>query len=227
MEKITDYALYVDYSIFGFLVFLSLLVIAIGIERLWFYSIIRLDDYEDKRELELDLHKRLTLVATIGSNAPYVGLLGTVVGIMLTFSSIGANSMLDTKGIMVGLAMALRATALGLIVAIPSIVFYNLLLRKAEVILTNWDIFTNPPTKEKHNPRLDHREDSTRNQLTEDKRPKPYSYTLDSSLQDRIHKAPRLQREMQTDHTQSHKTMQADSKKDSHIANQNTKKEAQ
>ena len=77
MEKVADYALYIDYGIFGFLVFLSLLVIAIGIERLWFYSIIRLDDYSDKRELELDLHKRLTLVATIGSNAPYVGLLGT------------------------------------------------------------------------------------------------------------------------------------------------------
>ncbi len=192
MEKVANYALYVDYGIFGFLVFLSLLVIAIGIERLWFYSIIRLDDYEDKRELELDLHKRLTLVATIGSNAPYVGLLGTVIGIMLTFTSIGANTMLDTKGIMVGLAMALRATALGLVVAIPSIVFYNLLLRKAEVILTNWDIFTNPNTKTKNNPRLDHRDDTTRNQLTTDKRPKPYTYTTDPNMQARIHKAPRL-----------------------------------
>lgn len=192
MEKVATYAIYVDYGIFGFLLFLSLLVIAIGIERLWFYSIIRLDDYEDKRELELDLHKRLTLVATIGSNAPYVGLLGTVIGIMLTFSSIGANTMLDTRGIMVGLAMALRATALGLVVAIPSIVFYNLLLRKAEVILTNWDIFTNPSTKSKHNPRLDYREDTTINQLTEDKRPKPYSYNKDENLKDRIHKAPKL-----------------------------------
>lgn len=192
MEKVATYAMYVDYGIFGFLVFLSLLVIAIGIERLWFYSIIRLDDYDDRRELELDLHKRLTLVATIGSNAPYIGLLGTVIGIMLTFSSIGANTMLDTRGIMVGLAMALRATALGLIVAIPSIVFYNLLLRKAEVILVNWDIFTNPSEKSKHNPRLDYREDTTRNKLTEDKRPKPYSYDKENSLKDRIHKAPKL-----------------------------------
>ncbi len=192
MEKIANYAVYFDYGIFGFLVFLSLLVIAIGIERLWFYSIIRLDDYEDKRELELDLHKRLTLVATIGSNAPYVGLLGTVIGIMLTFTSIGANTMLDTKGIMVGLAMALRATALGLVVAIPSIVFYNLLLRKTEVILTNWDIFTNPTTRLKNNPRLDHRDDLTINQISQDKRPKPYSYQTDESLQHRIHKSPRV-----------------------------------
>ncbi len=201
MDKIANYAVYFDYSIFSFLVFLSLLVVAIGIERLWFYSIIRLDDYEDKRELELDLHKRLTLVATIGSNAPYVGLLGTVIGIMLTFSSIGANTMLDTKGIMVGLAMALRATALGLIVAIPSIVFYNLLLRKAEVILTNWDIFNNPSSNLKSNPRLDYREDTTINQLSQDKRPKPYAYETEKGLQSKIHKATRIKNIDNIDHT--------------------------
>lgn len=194
MDKIANYTNYIDYGIFGFLVFLSLLVIAIGIERLWFYSIIRLDDYEDKRELELDLHKRLTLVATIGSNAPYIGLLGTVIGIMLTFVSIGANTMLDTRGIMAGLAMALRATALGLVVAIPSIVFYNLLLRKAEVILTNWEIFMNPALKIKQNPRLDSHEDTTINQLSKDKREQSYAFTQQKDWQSRLHKAPRIVR---------------------------------
>lgn len=194
MEKISDYAAYIDYSIFGFLIFLSLLVLAIGIERLWFYSIIRLDDYSDRRELELDLHKRLTLIATIGSNAPYVGLLGTVIGIMLTFATIGTNSIIDTKSIMAGLAMALRATALGLIVAIPSIVFYNLLVRKCEVILTNWDIFTNPaPTKaSKTNPRLDSHEDSTANKLTKDSKNMPYEYEGFEDLGDKIHREKRL-----------------------------------
>ena len=192
MDKIANYATFIDYGIFGFLIFLCLLVIAIGIERLWFYSIIRLDDYEDKRELELDLHKRLTLIATIGSNAPYIGLLGTVIGIMLTFVSIGANSILDTKGIMSGLAMALRATALGLVVAIPSVVFYNLLLRKAEVILTNWEIFMNPASKNKYNPRLDSHEDKTINKLTKDKRPQPYTYKTAENLQSKIHKTPRI-----------------------------------
>ncbi|RDU64990.1 TonB-system energizer ExbB [Helicobacter didelphidarum] len=192
MEKIATYASYFDYGIFGFLIFLSLLVIAIGIERLWFYSIIRLDDYEDRRELELDLHKRLTLVATIGSNAPYVGLLGTVIGIMLTFASIGVHTILDTKSIMAGLAMALRATALGLIVAIPSIVFYNLLLRKAEVILTNWDIFNTPIIKNKQNPRLDSREDTTINQLTKDNRDMPYQFQDYADLGSKIHKMPKM-----------------------------------
>ncbi|PAF51333.1 TonB-system energizer ExbB [Helicobacter sp. 13S00401-1] len=165
MQNIIVYAHIIDYSILGFLGFLSIVVIAIAIERVWFYSIIRLDDYDDKRELELDLHRRLTLVATIGSNAPYVGLLGTVVGIMITFINIGSNSNIDTTSIMTGLALALKATALGLIVAIPSIVFYNLLLRKADVIMTNWDIYKNPPaTSAKERPKL--KEDETKYKLS-------------------------------------------------------------
>ncbi len=136
----------VDYSVLGFLGILSVIVIAIGIERAWFYATVRVDDYNDKRLLELDLFKRLTLVATIGSNAPYVGLLGTVAGIMITFVDIGANSFVDTKTIMTGLALALKATAMGLIVAIPSIVIYNMLIRKAEIIITKWDIYHNPST---------------------------------------------------------------------------------
>lgn len=194
MENIGTYAAYIDYFIFGFLIFLSLLVVAIGVERLWFYSIIRLDDYDDRRELELDLQKRLTLIATIGSNAPYVGLLGTVIGIMLTFTSIGENSMLDTKSIMAGLAMALRATALGLIVAIPSIVFYNLLVRKTEVILTNWDIFKHPILSDtaKPNPRLDNREDKTANQLIKDSKNIPYTFESYDDLGDKIHREKKI-----------------------------------
>ncbi|WP_208376895.1 MotA/TolQ/ExbB proton channel family protein, partial [Helicobacter pylori] len=82
----------VDYGIIGFLIFLSVIVIAIAIERLWFFATLRVDDYTDRRKLELALHKRLTLVATIGSNAPYIGLLGTVMGIMLTFMDLGSAS---------------------------------------------------------------------------------------------------------------------------------------
>lgn len=135
---------WLDYGVLGFLGFLSLVVIAIGIERVWFYATVRVDDYTDKRELELDLHKRLTLVATIGSNAPYIGLLGTVAGIMITFIDIGSTSFVDTKSIMVGLALALKATGMGLIVAIPSVVIYNMLVRKSEIITTKWDIYHNP-----------------------------------------------------------------------------------
>lgn len=139
---------WIDYGILGFLGFLSLVVITIGIERIWFYATVRVDDYIDKRELELDLHKRLTLIATIGSNSPYIGLLGTVAGIMITFVDIGSTSFVDTKSIMVGLALALKATGMGLIVAIPSIVIYNMLVRKSEIIATKWDIYHNPAQTE-------------------------------------------------------------------------------
>lgn len=134
----------VDYGVLGFLGMLSVIVVALAIERVWFYATVRVDDYNDKRLLDLDLHKRLTLIATIGSNAPYVGLLGTVAGIMITFVEIGANTSVDTGAIMTGLSLALKATAAGLIVAIPSIVAYNLLTRKADIVLTKWDIYHNP-----------------------------------------------------------------------------------
>ena len=134
----------VDYGVLGFLLFLSIIVLGVAIERYLFFRTINVRAFSDKRILELALHKRRTLIATIGSNAPYIGLLGTVFGIMVTFVEIGSNSLVDTQAIMSGLSLALKTTAAGLFVAIPSIVFYNFLLRKAEVILTQWDIAHNP-----------------------------------------------------------------------------------
>ncbi|WP_394908811.1 TonB-system energizer ExbB [uncultured Helicobacter sp.] len=141
----------VDYGVLGFLLVLSIVVLGVAIERYLFFRNVNVRDFGDKRVLELALHKRLTLIATIGSNAPYIGLLGTVFGIMVTFVEIGSNSLVDTQAIMSGLSLALKTTAAGLFVAIPSIVFYNFLLRKAEVILTQWDIAHNPTIRSQGN----------------------------------------------------------------------------
>jgi biopolymer transport protein ExbB len=130
----------VDYGIIGILVIMSIVSLWLFIERLMAYGSIRIGDYETKEELELDLGDNVSTIATIGSNAPYVGLLGTVLGIMITFYSLGDVGAVDPKKIMTGLALALKATAMGLVVAIPSIIFYNILLRKMERILTLWDI---------------------------------------------------------------------------------------
>lgn len=130
----------IDYGIIGILVLMSIASLSFFIERLMAYKSIRLDDYETKEELELDLGNNVSTIATIGSNAPYVGLLGTVLGIMITFYSLGDVGAVDPKKIMTGLALALKATAMGLVVAIPAIVFYNILLRKMERLLTTWDI---------------------------------------------------------------------------------------
>ena len=130
----------VEYGVIGVLALMSVVALWATLERLLFYKYIKLVLYTNKTELEIDLSKNLTLIATIGSNAPYVGLLGTVFGIIITFVQIGQSGMVDTANIMTGLALALQATAGGLLVAIPSIVFYNLLMRKSEVLIAQWEI---------------------------------------------------------------------------------------
>ena len=130
----------VDYGIIGILVIMSIVSLWLFIERMMAYGSVRIGDYETKEELELDLGNNVSTIATIGSNAPYVGLLGTVLGIMITFYSLGDVGAVDPKKIMTGLALALKATAMGLVVAIPAIVFYNILLRKMERLITLWEI---------------------------------------------------------------------------------------
>ncbi len=130
----------IDYGIIGLLVCMSFAAVAIAVERYLTYRKVEVGNFSERKELELLLSGRLHLVATIGSNAPYIGLLGTVMGIMLTFYTMGRTGFMDTGKIMVGLALALKVTAAGLLVAIPTIVIYNLLQRKAKVLLMQWEI---------------------------------------------------------------------------------------
>ena len=130
----------IDYGIMGILLLLSLAAVAIAVERHLVFKHIAIESFPDKKSLELELTRKLHLIATIGSNAPYIGLLGTVLGIMLTFYTMGKEGFMDSGKIMIGLSLALKATAAGLFVAIPSVVFYNLLLRKVKVLLMRWEI---------------------------------------------------------------------------------------
>jgi biopolymer transport protein ExbB len=129
----------VDFGVIGLLVVMSVVALAIAIERRLTYGKIRPEQFPDRGTLEFELTRRLHLIATIGSNAPYVGLLGTVLGIMATFHTLGTEGMMDSGKIMIGLALALKATAMGLLVAIPSIVFYNLLLRRVKGLILRWE----------------------------------------------------------------------------------------
>jgi len=135
----------IDYGIIGILIAMSTVSLAIALERVYAYRQISVDDFKDKRTLELALTRGLHVIATIGSSAPYIGLLGTVLGIMLTFQSMGREGFMDAGKIMVGLSLALKSTAIGLLVAIPAVVFYNFLLRKVKVLLMQWDIRNNKP----------------------------------------------------------------------------------
>lgn len=129
----------IDFGVIGLLVVMSFVAMAISIERYMFYRSFSLKEYAGREEAEIALTRRLHLIATIGSNAPYIGLLGTVLGIMLTFYQMGQTGIVDTNSIMTGLALALKATAAGLIVAIPAVTTYNLLLRKAKEHLLLWE----------------------------------------------------------------------------------------
>lgn len=130
----------VDYGVIGLLAISSVLVVAIIMERLVFYARLKLASYTSPDALELDLTKRLVIVASVASNAPYIGLLGTVLGIMLTFYSMDFSAGADPGKIMVGLALALKATAMGLVVALVAVVAYNGLLRRAKVLMLRWRI---------------------------------------------------------------------------------------
>ena len=130
----------IDYGIIGLLLLLSVISLSVFIERWFFLKKLDVKKYGGSRRLlEIEITRKLGIIASIGSNAPYIGLLGTVLGIMFTFYSIGVEGYLNAAGIMVGLALALKATAIGPVVAIPSIVFYNTLLRRVKVILLEWD----------------------------------------------------------------------------------------
>jgi biopolymer transport protein ExbB len=130
----------IDFGVIGLLIALSIVVVAIVLERIFFYRAIDLDSFTNIKALEIELTKRLTIVASVASNAPYIGLLGTVLGIMLTFYNMGIDTTADVSKIMVGLALALKATAVGLVVALVSVVAYNALHRKAKVLLMQWEI---------------------------------------------------------------------------------------
>jgi biopolymer transport protein TolQ len=76
------------------------------------------------REIEL-MERRLLVLATVGSAGPFIGLFGTVSGIMTSFQSIAASQSTSLAVVAPGIAEALFATAIGLVAAIPATIFYN------------------------------------------------------------------------------------------------------
>jgi biopolymer transport protein ExbB/biopolymer transport protein TolQ len=86
-----------------------------------------------------DLKKGVAALATIGSTAPFVGLLGTVVGVINAFQGIGASGSAGIGAVSVGISEALVETALGLVVAIPAVWFYNYLTGQLEYFNVEMD----------------------------------------------------------------------------------------
>lgn len=131
---------YIDHIIFAALGLMSFLAVWFSCERIIFYTRIDVKSYPNEESLEEALSKNLTALYIIYSNAPYVGLLGTVVGIMITFYDMGMSGGMDAQSIMVGLSTALKATALGLVVAIPTLIVYNCFVRKMDTLLNAYKL---------------------------------------------------------------------------------------
>ncbi|MDP7149625.1 MAG: protein TolQ [Paracoccaceae bacterium] len=87
------------------------------------------------------LQKGLPILATIGSTAPFVGLFGTVWGIMNAFVEIAAQQNTNLAVVAPGIAEALMATALGLLAAIPAVIFYNKLSSDSDRIVGGYEAF--------------------------------------------------------------------------------------
>ena len=96
---------------------------------------------------KLRLERNLAYLGTVGANAPFIGLLGTVLGIITTFRQLEQGGTMGTaeysKAVMGGIYEALVATAVGLLVAIPAVIAYNYFQRLVKLLLGEADGLTN------------------------------------------------------------------------------------
>jgi biopolymer transport protein TolQ len=88
-----------------------------------------------------DLENHLPFFASVGSIAPYIGLFGTVCGIMTTLQTLGQAQQATIAMVAPGISEALVATALGLFTAIPAVIAYNRYTTRANMLLNSYDIF--------------------------------------------------------------------------------------
>ena len=88
------------------------------------------------------LEQKLTFLATTASNTPFIGIFGTVVGIMITFQRISVQGSTNLTVVGPGISEALLATALGLLAAIPAVYFYNHLTHRVKEMSALMDDFS-------------------------------------------------------------------------------------
>lgn len=102
-----------------------------------------------QRSMRVALHRaedsvnsNLSFLATVGSTSPYIGLFGTVWGIMNSFRALGTLQSATISAVAPGIAEALIATAMGLFAAIPAVIAYNRFSYKADRLLGRYETFT-------------------------------------------------------------------------------------
>lgn len=90
-----------------------------------------------RKRMRLMLERGLAFLGTVGNNAPFIGLFGTVLGIIKAFNSLAGAQSANFKVVMADISEALVATGVGLLVAIPAVVFFNIFNRWVRRIMTN------------------------------------------------------------------------------------------
>ncbi|NPA51687.1 MAG: MotA/TolQ/ExbB proton channel family protein [Aquificae bacterium] len=135
-QVILKLALIGEKPVLYLLIIMSIIAIAVIIERAIVIKHLEKNMLSYKPlQLKLALEKRLGILATFGNNAPFIGLFGTVLGIIEAFHALAQSNEFGIKVVMGGISEALVATALGLFVAIPSVIAYNFFVRKIKTIL--------------------------------------------------------------------------------------------
>lgn len=136
VEKLLGVAIIGVEPVLWILIFMSVISFGIIVERvLAFVHVKNTLTTLNQAELRVLLEKRLGILATFGNNAPFIGLFGTVLGIIDAFHTLSQGSEFGVNAVMGGISEALVATATGLFVAIPSVIAYNYFVRKIKMML--------------------------------------------------------------------------------------------
>jgi biopolymer transport protein ExbB len=125
------------------LLVLSVVSVTLIVERTRFYGKSRKDlaglrklrEAEGEAALRVHLERNLTFLASVGSNAPFIGLFGTVLGIIRAFADLVGNVGGGADVVMAGISEALVATAVGIFVAVPAVVAFNAFGRQVDKLL--------------------------------------------------------------------------------------------
>lgn len=138
IDKLLSIAIIGVSPVLWVLITMSIVSFGIMVERLLaFNSLEKNLEHLNTAQIRILLEKRLGILATFGNNAPYIGLFGTVLGIINAFNTLSTRSEFGVDAVTGGISEALIATATGLFVAIPSVIAYNYFVRRIKMILLN------------------------------------------------------------------------------------------
>jgi biopolymer transport protein ExbB len=129
----------IEFSVLSILAISLLAMVYLTINRYSAFAFVesQLDRFPNKTELEIELNKKMTMIYSIASNAVYIGLFGTVLGIIYTLAQINTGNQ---KELISSLSMPLISTAVSIVVAVVGTFLYNALVDRIEVVSKKWDI---------------------------------------------------------------------------------------